>query len=64
VWLALGRGDADEISVEERVRKSVAGVLLTCGDRRRSRNLRIQEIAQTVTESARRNCGLLAKSLA
>ena len=49
------RGDADEISIEERIRQSVAGVLLTCGDHQgRSRNMRIQEVAQTVAESARR----------
>ena len=40
-------GDVDGISIEERIRKSVAGVLLTCGDhQRRSRNMRIQEVAQ------------------
>ena len=47
------RGNADEISVEERIRQSVAGVLLTCRDyKRRSRNMRVQEVTQTVAESA------------
>ena len=48
------RGDADEISIEEWIRQSVPGVLLTRSDHeRRSRNMRIQEVAQTVAESAR-----------
>jgi hypothetical protein len=49
--ISPGRDDADEISVEERVRQSVAGVLLTRGDhQRRSRNTRVQKVAEAVAE--------------
>ena len=50
-----GGRNADEISIEQRVRYRVAGVLLPCGDHQRcAGNAGVQEIAETVAESAGR----------